>query len=191
MHAPQITAAALLKGLISASQNPPLPTLPTPRGTKVRRKAGGTPASRSRRCRCSRCGRSNTRVICFDCLVQIERGDAEGSRLLDVVCRVFDVRAAEIRSHSRLMHFTEARQVLAYCLVELCGWGWSRTGRVIGRDHGAVRHEHRRIADLMEMEAALKEKVQRVIEEFSRGTKPKAGACARPPEQAPAIPASS
>lgn len=95
--------------------------------------------------------------------------------LMGIVCAVFSVSEDQVRSESRLAHITEARQVLVYCLHELCGWGWTRIGRFIGRHHGPVIHAHRQISDRVELEAALKGRVQRVIEEFSRGTKTKGG----------------
>jgi len=108
--------------------------------------------------------------------VQIERAGDSCRVLMRLVCATFAVGEAEIFGKSRLEHIVEARHALAYCLHELCGLGWSQIGRFIGLTHRAIMHAHQHITDCMEVEALLKGRVQRVIEEFSRGTKPKAAA---------------
>lgn len=94
--------------------------------------------------------------------IQIKFMPNSSDRIMDAVCKVFDITKSELLGKNRQQHIALARQVAMYLCKNELDLSFPAVGKIFGRDHTTVLHACRRLHDDMAIKSKISSKVEAV-----------------------------
>lgn len=82
------------------------------------------------------------------------------ARILATTARYYGVPARALLGHRRTRRLVEPRHVAMYLARELLDMSYPALGRQLGRDHSSVQHACRRVAEQVETNLAIHDRVE-------------------------------
>lgn len=99
--------------------------------------------------------------------VNIQRLELTPSRILDCVCRVYAIEAAQLKVSSRKAELALPRQVVMYLVKKHTDSSYKAIAKLLNRkDHTTIMHGVKSIEGRLEIEAELRERVRQIEAEL-------------------------
>ena len=99
--------------------------------------------------------------------VNIQRLELTPSRILDCVCRVYAIEAAQLKVSSRKAELALPRQVVMYLVKKHTDSSYKAIAKLLNRkDHTTIMHGVKSIEGRLEIEAELRERIRQIEAEL-------------------------